>query len=74
MLAPTVPELTVAEYVLLGRTPYLGYFGAEGRVRDYGAFYFWHRVYLYVASAQWVAGLVYVGLLLRAWGAKPQAA
>jgi iron complex transport system ATP-binding protein len=25
------PELTVAEYVLLGRTPYLGYFGAEGR-------------------------------------------
>src|SRR5439155_1496610 len=27
----TPPELTVAEYVLLGRTPYLGYFGAEGR-------------------------------------------
>jgi iron complex transport system ATP-binding protein len=27
----TPPELTVAEYVLLGRTPYLGYFGAEAR-------------------------------------------
>jgi iron complex transport system ATP-binding protein len=24
------PELTVAEYVLLGRTPHLGYFGGEG--------------------------------------------
>jgi iron complex transport system ATP-binding protein len=27
----TPPELTVAEYVLLGRTPYLAYFGTEGR-------------------------------------------
>jgi iron complex transport system ATP-binding protein len=26
----TPPELTVSEYVLLGRTPHLGYFGAEG--------------------------------------------
>jgi iron complex transport system ATP-binding protein len=26
----TPPELTVAEYVLLGRTPHLGYFGSEG--------------------------------------------
>ena len=25
------PELTVAEYVLLGRTPHIGYFGREGR-------------------------------------------
>jgi iron complex transport system ATP-binding protein len=29
----TPPELTVAEYVLLGRTPYVGYFGSEG-LRD----------------------------------------
>jgi len=29
-LPETPPELTVAEYVLLGRTPHLGYFGAEG--------------------------------------------
>jgi iron complex transport system ATP-binding protein len=28
-LAP--PEMTVAEYVLLGRTPHIGYFGGEGR-------------------------------------------
>jgi len=49
-------------------------FGADGRVKDYRRFYFWHRVYLYVAAAQWVAGLAYVGLMLRAWGAKPQAA
>lgn len=27
----TPPELTVAEYVLLGRTPHLGYLGVEGR-------------------------------------------
>jgi iron complex transport system ATP-binding protein len=27
----TPPELTVAEYVLLGRTPHLGYLAAEGR-------------------------------------------
>jgi len=27
----TPPELTVAEYALLGRTPYLGYFATEGR-------------------------------------------
>jgi hypothetical protein len=38
----------------------------------YRTFYFWHRVYLYVATAQWVAGLAYVAVMLRAWGAKPQ--
>jgi iron complex transport system ATP-binding protein len=27
----TPPELTVAEYVLLGRTPHISYFGGEGR-------------------------------------------
>src|SRR5205807_6827987 len=27
----TPPELTVGEYVLLGRTPHLGYFATEGR-------------------------------------------
>jgi hypothetical protein len=40
---------------------------------DYHEFYQWHRAYLYVASAQWVAGLAYVAVMLRAW-AKPQAA
>jgi hypothetical protein len=34
---------------------------------DYQTFYFWHRVYLYVATAQWVAGLGYVLVLVRAW-------
>jgi len=34
---------------------------------DYGTFYSWHRVYLYVASAQWVASLAYVVVMLRAW-------
>jgi hypothetical protein len=37
---------------------------------DYREFYMWHRMYLYVASAQWVAGLAYVAVMLRAW-AKP---
>jgi iron complex transport system ATP-binding protein len=32
----TPPELTVAEYVLLGRTPHIGYFATEGR-RDRAA-------------------------------------
>lgn len=39
---------------------------------DFKTFYLWHRVYLYVASAQWVASLAYVVVLLRAW-AKPPA-
>jgi iron complex transport system ATP-binding protein len=30
--SPILPaEMTVSEYVLLGRTPYIGYFGSEGR-------------------------------------------
>jgi hypothetical protein len=37
---------------------------------DYRTFYFWHRVYLGVATAQWVTGLAYVVVMLRAW-AKP---
>ena len=41
---------------------------------DYRAFYFWHRVYLYVTTAQWMAALAYVVLMLRAWRATPQAA
>jgi hypothetical protein len=39
---------------------------------EYRTFYLWHRVYLYVASAQWVAGLAYVVVMLRAW-ARPRA-
>jgi Domain of unknown function (DUF4149) len=42
-------------------------FGVNGHVTDYPAFYDWHRVYLYVATAQWVAGLGYVAVTLRAW-------
>jgi hypothetical protein len=40
---------------------------------DYATFYLWHRIYLYVATAQWVAGLGYVAVMLRAWVAKPEA-
>ena len=39
---------------------------------DPGEFYAWHRVYLIAAAVQWVAGLVYVVALLRAW-ARPAA-
>ena len=38
----------------------------------YRTFYQWHRVYLYVASAQWVAGLAYVAVMLRAWASVGQ--
>jgi hypothetical protein len=48
-------------------------FGPDGRVKDYQAFYLRHRVYLYAATVQWVAGLAYVVLMLRAWGPRPQA-
>ena len=44
-------------------------FAADGRIVDYPAFYFWHRVYLYVITAQWTIGLVYVAIMLRAWNA-----
>jgi hypothetical protein len=40
----------------------------------YRTFYLWHRVYLYLAAVQWVAGLGYVVVTLWAWIAKPQAA
>ena len=42
-------------------------FSPSGGFGDYPAFYFWHRVYLYVAAAQWVFGLVYVAVLIRDW-------
>ncbi|MBO0696839.1 MAG: hypothetical protein J2P46_00455 [Zavarzinella sp.] len=44
--------------------------GTRGGSEDwYAAFYFWHRVYLYVATVQWFAGLAYVAATLRAWSA-----
>lgn len=43
-------------------------------VMDYDAFYQWHRVYLCGAALQWVAGLAYVMVMVRAWAAKSQAA
>lgn len=49
-------------------------FSATGGISDYPAFYFWHRVYLYVASAQWFVGLTYVAILLRSWSANSRAA
>jgi hypothetical protein len=36
-------------------------------VMEYNTFYLWHRIYLYVATVQWVAGLAYVVVMLRAW-------
>lgn len=42
-------------------------FTREGRIEDYPAFYFWHRVYLCVAAVQWTAGLACVLLTLMAW-------
>ena len=38
---------------------------------DYRTFYLWHRVYLCVSAAQWVAGVVYVVVMLRAWQQRP---
>jgi hypothetical protein len=65
-------------FVLAGGLPVLAVIHAHiepyiDSSMDYREFYLWHRVYLYVASAQWVAALVYVAVMLRAW-AKPQAA
>ena len=49
-------------------------FSATGGISDYPAFYFWHRVYLYVTSTQWFISLAYVAVMLRSWVARPQAA
>ena len=38
-----------------------------GHIADYPTFYFWHRVYLYVASVQWLAGLCYAWFLVASW-------
>jgi hypothetical protein len=42
-------------------------FSGQGGIADYAAFYSWHRVYLYIATGQWLVGLAYVVLLLRDW-------
>jgi iron complex transport system ATP-binding protein len=42
----TPPELTVAEYVLLGRTPHISYFGSEGRADRAAAARALHRLEL----------------------------
>ena len=41
-------------------------------VMEHREFYAWHRVYLIAAATQWVAGLAYVAVMLRAW-ATPRA-
>lgn len=43
-------------------------FGPEGRVREYTAFYQLHRVYLYVSTLQWLAGLWYAAIFVRDQG------
>lgn len=45
-------------------------FSASGQIADYAGFYFWHRLYLYVAATQWIMGLVYVAVTLQAWASK----
>lgn len=58
----------VALGVLHGRVE--GYIDfASGRVADRSRFYFWHAVYMDVATAQWAAGLAYVAVTLRGWTA-----
>jgi hypothetical protein len=44
--------------------------GAAENGTSYADFYLTHRVYLYIASIQWVASLGYVVAMLRAWSAK----
>lgn len=39
-------------------------------VSDHDAFYLAHRVYLWTHTVQWVAALVGIGLMLRAWSAE----
>jgi hypothetical protein len=46
-------------------------FSPSGRISDYPAFYSWHRAYLFVSTAQWVLGLVYVAALIRDWDKSP---
>ena len=57
----------VALFVCHARIEAFVEFTREGRIEDYPAFYFWHRVYLCVSTAQWLAGLACVLLTLIAW-------
>lgn len=57
-----------ALFVIHPRIESLVDFAPDGHIANYPAFYLWHRVYLYIATAQWVAGLVYVAVTLRSWG------
>jgi hypothetical protein len=36
-------------------------------IADRPTFKFWHRTYLWVSTAQWIAGLVFAATLLRSW-------
>ncbi len=36
-------------------------------IEDHPRFYFWHRVYLWIITIQWTAGLVYTILILSSW-------
>lgn len=55
---------TLAALILLHvRVEALVDFSPSGRIADYSEFYYWHRVYLYVAAAQWIFGLTYLVVL-----------
>jgi hypothetical protein len=36
-------------------------------IRDQPTFHLWHRVYLYVSTVQWLAGIFLMGLTLATW-------
>ena len=59
--------MLAALVILHGRVDDQVDFSQSGGFKDYAAFYAWHRAYLYVATAQWVAGLAYIALLARQW-------
>ena len=62
-LATTLLSLAILHPIIESRVD----FSTTPGFRDYPSFYLWHRVYLYVSAAQWLAGLAYVVFLIRAW-------
>lgn len=61
--------LTLGQIILLALHPALDSFltAEPQRVHDAIRFRPWHRLYLHVSTAMWVAGLLHLGFLLFAW-------
>lgn len=71
-LVATWLVMLAAQLALFALHPYVGALldGAAHEVRDRGAFYARHRIYLLVTTAQWLAAVVHGAASLAVWRAE----